>query len=330
MLQLNNTTPFAASVALFPDEEGIDTLYVMVKASFNIGPQWTLVEEQEPPVEADIYWGEPESSSLKTASDYHIGKPSSDILMTGLACAPGREMVKNLDVSLSVGRVSKTLRVYGDRQWLDGETSEPVAFETMPMVYEKSFGGIHLVDGEIESAEMRNPLGCGYAGRRTMAEMNGVPLPNLEDPQHLICKYSDTPPPACFGVIAPSWLPRVEFAGTYDEIWQANRAPYLPEDFDSRFFNMAHPDLVYPEYLQGGELVSISGMHPSGKLSFELPTLSLVSRFIINDLVDSEALNLETIILEPNLLQLSMVWRARYRCDKKALKIREIRVGLKH
>ena len=206
MLQLNNKTPFAASMALFPDEEGIDTLYVMVKASFNIGPQWTLLDEQMPPVAADIYWGEPESSSLKIASDYHIGKPSSDIIMTGLACAPDRKMVKNLDVNLTVGQVSKTVRVYGDRQWIDGQASEPVAFETLPMVFEKCFGGVHLVDGEVDSAEMRNPLGCGYAGKRTMAEMNGVPLPNLEDPQNLITRHTDTPPPH---VLVLSHLPGI-------------------------------------------------------------------------------------------------------------------------
>lgn len=330
MLQLNNKTPFAASMALFPDEEGIDTLYVMVKASFNIGPQWTLLDEQMPPVAADIYWGEPESSSLKIASDYHIGKPSSDIIMTGLACAPDRKMVKNLDVNLTVGQVSKTVRVYGDRQWIDGQASEPVAFETLPMVFEKCFGGVHLVDGEVDSAEMRNPLGCGYAGKRTMAEMNGVPLPNLEDPQNLITRHTDTPPPACFGFIAPSWHPRAEFAGTYDEHWQTHRAPYLPEDFDSRFFNMAHPELVYPGYLQGGESVSISGMHPRGELSFELPKLNLVPQFKQRQHVHSAAFNLETLVLEPNLLQLSMVWRASYRCDKKALNIEEIKVSLQH
>lgn len=330
MLQLNNKTPFSASMVLFPNQDGIDTLYVMVKASFNIGSQWTLLDNQEPPVEADTYWGDPENSSLKLASDYHIGKPSTDIVMTGLACAPDRQMVKNLDVSLSVGQVSKTVRVYGDRQWSNGIKSEPAPFETMPMVYEKAFGGMHLIDGKVDSVEGRNPLGCGFAGKRRAAEMNGVPLPNLEDPQHLINTHSDKPAPACFGFSASAWLPRVKYAGTYDDLWQTQRAPYLPEDFDSRFFNMAHPDLVYPGYMQGGESVLISGMHPNGELKFNLPRLDLISQFKQGDRVDSAAFNLETLILEPNLLQLSMVWRAAYPCDKKALKIEEIIVSLKH
>lgn len=330
MLQLKNKTPFAASFALLPDKTGIDTLYVMAKAGFNIGPQWTLLDKQPPPVEADIYRGDPQTTSLKYASDYHIGKPATDIIMSGLACAADRQEVKALDVSLSVGRVNKTIRVFGDRYWTDGRISHPVPFQTMPMVYEKAFGGAHLVDGEVDSAEQRNPLGCGYAGNRTPAQMNGVPLPNLEDPRALIRQHSDTPAPACFGFIAPAWQPRAQYAGTYDEAWQTGRAPFLPQDFDSRFFNMAHPDLVYPGYLEGGEPVSIAGMHPVGELNFDLPRLKLVSQFKMGGQNSSVNFNLETLILEPNLLQLSMVWRAAYPCDKKVLKIEEIIVSLRN
>ncbi len=328
MFQLNNKTPFAASLALFPNQDCIDTLYVIARASFNIGPQWTLTDEQLPPVEADIFWGEPENSSLKYASDYHIGKPNSDIIMTGLACAPDKRSIKKLDVSLSVGAVSKTVRVFGDRHWVEGRASGPLPFQTMPMVYEKAFGGLHLIDGEIDSADERNPLGCGYAGKRSARDMNGVPLPNLEDPARLINHPKDAPAPACFGYCAPAWHPRANFAGTYDEQWQTQRAPYLPEDFDSRFFNMAHPDLIYPGYLQGGEAVSISGMHPKGDLGFELPRIKLISKFKVADQVDSEAFKLETLHIEPNHLQLGIVWRASYPCDKKALKIEEIKISL--
>ena len=317
-------------MALFPNPQCVDTMYVMVKATFNIGSKWTLIDEQIPPVEADIYWGEPESSSIKYASDYHTGKPSTDIIMTGLACAQDQQKVKQLDVSLSVGKVSKNIRVFGDRQWVDGRISDPVPFHTMPLVYEKSFGGMHLVDGEIDSAEERNPLGCGFAGNRSINQMNGVPLPNLEDPGNLIARHSQTPAPACFGYCSPAWKPRVSFVGTYDQAWQTQRAPYLPEDFDSRFFNMAHPDLVYPGYLQGGEHVSIKGMHPKGELNFELPKINLLSQFKLKDNIDTAAFKLETLHLEPNLLQLSMIWRAAYPCDKKALKIEEIKVSLSH
>lgn len=330
MLQLNNKTPFAASLALLADQFGVDTLYVIVKASFNIGPNWTLMSTQSPPVESDIYWGEPESSSIRYASDYHIGKPSSDIIMNGLACAPDRQPVRSLDVSLSVGQVAKKVRVYGDRQWRDGYLSDPAPFETMPMVYERAFGGIHLVDGDVKSSEMRNPLGCGYAGERSRTEMNGVPLPNLEDPDNLIEQPDDAPNPACFGCSSPGWQPRVNYSGTYDEMWQTQRAPFLPLDFDSRFFNTAHADLIYPGYLHGGEAVSISGMHPGGEINFELPSVSLSSEFKLENKVFTETFNLETVIIEPNLLQLGLQWRAAHPCGKKALDVEEVKIRMVH
>ena len=200
----------------------------------------------------------------------------------------------------------------------------------MPMVYEKAFGGVHLVDGRIESAEMRNPVGYGYAGQRGVGEMNGVPLPNLEDPRYLIRDVSDCPAPACFGFSAPAWMPRAAHAGSYDEAWQQQRAPYLPQDFDSRFLNMAHPELVCTGYLQGGEPVSISGMHPDGEISFELPRVALVSELHADSRIERLDFNLETVLLEPNQYRLSMLWKAAFACDKNAHKIRQIDVGLRH
>ena len=120
MLQLHNTTPFAASMALFPNEDAIDTLYLIVKATFDISRDLTLSDEQAKPIDADVYWTEAGKSSVKYASDMHIGKPSTDIIMLGHACAPNKQEVTQLDVALSVGAVSKTVRVYGDRQWKDG------------------------------------------------------------------------------------------------------------------------------------------------------------------------------------------------------------------
>src|SRR5690625_5122099 len=108
--------------------------------------------------------------------------------------------------------------------------------------------------------------------------MEGQLLPNLEDPANLIQSVDDCPEPACFGFRAPNWQPRAGFAGTYDQHWQERRAPYLPDDYNSRFCNAAHPDLIYPGYLQGGEPVEITNMHPEGKLKFTLPYLKLVAR----------------------------------------------------
>ncbi len=328
MLQLHNSTPFAANMALFPDEEAVDTLYLIVRATFNIGKQWTLADQQLPPIEGDEYWGDPGESSLKYASDYHIGKTSSDIIMLGNAIAPDEKAVSQLDVALAVGEVHKEIRVFGDREWQGGRITPTQPFKTMPMVYERAFGGTHLVDGVIAAVEERNPVGCGFAGQRKVEEMDGVSLPNLETPGDLITHFNQQPAPACFGVSAAHWLPRSRYAGTYDDAWQTGRAPYLPHDFDKRFFSMAHPDLVYPGFLKGGEPVSITHMHPGGTLNFEVPYIKLNSDVTVAGNVVQPQFNLETLIIEPNQLKLSMAWRAAMPCDKQALKISDIKIGM--
>jgi hypothetical protein len=137
------------------------------------------------------------------------------------------------------------------------------------------------------------------------------------------------PMPACFGASAPFWQPRAGYAGTYDEQWKTGRAPYLPEDFDKRFCNAAHPDLMYPGYMQGGEPVQISHMHPKGILKFDVPRVGLSTRITLAGSDATPDFNLETLVLEPNQLRMSLVWRAALPCDKRALKISDVRIALR-
>jgi len=328
MLQLHNNTPFAANTALLPNEDGIDTLYIVVKATFTIGEQWTLADTQPPPAEADEYWGEPENSSIQYTSDYHTGKSNSDIIMLGHAFSPDKKEIRQMDVSLTVGQVHKTIRVFGDRQWQNGRITPPQPFRTMAMTYEKAYGGTHIVDGQIIATEERNPVGCGFSGQRKPEEMNGLPLPNLEDPNDLINAPTQQPTPACFAASAPHWSPRSGFAGTYDKNWKTRRIPYIPTDFDRRFFNMAHTDLIYPGFLQGGEPVEITHMHPHEHLlKFTVPVVKLRSTIIVAGSSQSPEFNLETLTIEPNRLTLGMVWRAAMPCNKTSLKISDITIN---
>jgi hypothetical protein len=328
MLQLENKTPFAARLLFTPNEHGVDTGYLIVRATFRIGKKWTLLPEQPDPVEADMHYGEPEFTSIEYASDLHIGKPATDIVMNGSAFSPYGKPVSQMDVSLRVGGLSKTVRVFGNRQWLEGGMSAPEPFRSMPLVYEKAFGGVDIVDGEVLAAEQRNPIGMGFRGERANTDMIGQVLPNLEDPRSLIRTPADTPIPAGFGFLSPGWEPRMNYVGTYDKAWQTQRAPFLPHDFDKRFLNMAHPDLIFPGYLTGGEEVVINGMHPDGDIQFQLPTVLMQSTFQLADKSVKAGLNLETVLIEPNQMLLSMVWRSSIPCDKRLLKLNKVTVSL--
>ena len=334
MLQLKNRSPFAAAINVFPNEQGIDHLYVVIKATFLIKDTVEIAAEQVPVVMADAYWGEPGSSSLKSASECHLSKPGTDIVMVGAACAPDRRPVRALDVMLSVANKSKVARVIGDRVWESGVMgltySDPVPFESMPLVYERAYGGTHDVHGnqQLLLSEGKNPVGRGFLGRRSAGECRGTPLPNIEDPGKMISSPGDQAPPVGFGPIAAAWEPRRFYAGTYDEAWQKKQAPYLPLDFNSRFFQVAHPDLICDTFLQGGEPVAITHMSERGPLHFHLPVCEMALQVRVAGKTQTPPLNLETVLLEPNLHRFSLTWRAALPCDKKALKVEQVDVAL--
>ena len=39
-----------------------------------------------------------------------------------------------------------------------------------------------------------------------------------------------------FGPVGRSWQPRIRWAGTYDQKWMDEKFPFLPEDFDERYY----------------------------------------------------------------------------------------------
>ena len=332
MLQLLNKTPFAPAICLFPNKDGIDTLFIVVRATFEIGEVLRIAKNQLPPQQQDEYWGEPAKSSVKYVSDYHIGKPSTDVCLVGHAWAPAGQAVTDLYVYLLVAEQQKALRVFGNRLWQNGQISAPEPFQTMPLVYEYAFGGTHELKSEAGETnillEERNPVGRGFRGERNAQELEGFPLPNIEDPENLIQTPDDTPPPAGFGFLAPTWLPRREYAGTYDEQWQKTRAPYLPDDFKPRYFNSAHPSLVFDRYLQGGEPIKLRNASINGEMDFHIPACKFSNRVRVANRTEEPPLNLETVLIEPDDNRLSLVWRAALPCDKETLNIHEVEVNL--
>lgn len=335
MLQLKNHSPFKAAIAVFPNEHGVDSLYLTIKGTFALGRTVTMASEQLPVRLTDEFWGEPGRSSLKYAAEVHLTKPATDIIVIGTARATDGKPVTSLDVTVQADSVRRTIKVFGDRKWCRYEDqwriSPPASFVSMPIVYERAFGGVHedVRDRSKTTFEPRNPVGRGFQGGRSPAEIDGQPLPNLEDPALLISKPEDHPSPVCFGFIASSWEPRKSFAGTYDERWQRQRAPYIPEDFQKSYFNAAHPDLVCSGYLRGGEPVTLTNMSVGSPLTFNLPRIEFDVAVQIDKRTETPAMNLETVLIEPDEMRLSLLWRGEVECDKSALKISQVDVALK-
>jgi hypothetical protein len=139
--------------------------------------------------------------------------------------------------------------------------------------------------------------------------------------------WSDTPPPVGFGVVGRNWLPRVKFAGTYDECWLNERFPFLPEDFDPQYFLAAPADQQVP-FLLGGEVVRCINMTPTGTFAVRVPRFELPIRFRFRDRDLPATPKLDTLIVEPDQGRFLAVWRASAPLGRKPNALREVIVGL--
>jgi hypothetical protein len=259
-----------------------------------------------------------------------LGKVGTDVVLTGHAYAQ-RYGDPYVDVSLSVGRLKKTVRVFGDRWWERSlgiyRASKAIPFRRIPLVYERAFGGVDRShsDQKRHEWEMRNPVGVGFRAKRSKLPLKGARLPNIEDPNDLISRPRDRPEPAGFGFIAPSWKPRTEYQGTYDANWQRKRMPLLPEDFDDRFNNAASHDLIADGYFVGGELVQVRNATPSGVLRFRIPCIMLESSLLIDAEICRIDMQLDTVVIDTDLSRFILTWRGTQNVHKSIENIRWIR-----
>src|SRR5437879_6116246 len=152
--------------------------------------------------------------------------------------------------------------------------------------------------------------------------------PNLLDPKTPQERLGDEATPACFAPSAGAWLPRREFAGTYDAAWQRSRAPYLPDDFDPRFLQCATGELCFERFLQGTEPVRISGMTPEGPIEFAVPTVRPQIEVIVAGSPATPRAELETLWIEPDENRPGMTWLAELGCAGKVLRVEKVTISL--
>jgi hypothetical protein len=336
MWMLHNRTPFAGERAWVRDKDGTEVWLTAIKGTFLIAPDGSTrpADEQVPVTLAPLYRGEPDKSSLLADTDLNHTKTATDVLLHGHAYAPDGKRATAVDVTLKVARVHKTLRVFGDRVWEKGvlglHMSAPEPFTKMPILYERAYGGADLRSENPRERgwEPRNLVGVGFAMRAE--DLIGKPVANVEDPAGLINTWRSHPRPAGFGPVPGHWEPRRRFGGTYDEAWRENRLPLLPDDFDVRFYQCAPEDQQVPGFLRGGEPVELVNLTPGGLLRFALPrvTLGFVTSFGGDDFVHHRPV-LHTVLIEPDVPRVVMVWHTHLPCHHKVLKLLDTTVVVK-
>jgi hypothetical protein len=195
----------------------------------------------------------------------------------------------------------------------------PAPFTSMPLTYERAYGGWDRTseDPSAHRMESLNPVGTGFAIREAGAMR--VRLPNVEHPDRLISSWKHRPAPAGFGVIASYWSPRRELAGTYDKAWQEERFPLWAADYDDRFNQCAPVDQQVAGYLRGGEAVELVNVTPEGHLGFTLPKVHFAFTTSFGRKRVEHRAKLHTVIIEPDDRRLVLVWLTSLECDERTV-----------
>lgn len=315
-MQTINLSPFPHHTGVVVDTKGDEILLVVVKATFVVEKgHLRIAEKQRPVVAADRYHADPATSSLLAAADLAPVKPAADVVLTGHAYAMS-DGDREVEVTLKAGTIDKRVRVFGDRNWekrtVGGyRLSDPGAVHGVPLVWERAFGGTDRSDPDRPTSEARNPVGVGFRGPGAKAHEDPVAVANLENPERPLRSPEDRPDPIGFGFVAPSWQPRVGLAGTYDDRWERERAPLLPLDFSTSFFQTAPADQIIAEGLPDGMPVEVTHASPGGKLAFELPTVTpLVAAKFLEERLEFP-LRRDTLVIDGDRESIEITWRGR-------------------
>ena len=273
-------------------------------------------------------------------SDLVRFKPRCDVLFNAHAHSPTGNPVTEMQVGWQVGALQKQLKVIGPRLWRKRlgmlGFSRPEPFVKLPLHFGLAFGGTRTYEtgsGDkketLAEALITNPSGIGWAGKNTKDQIDGQSAPSLEAIDAPIKKPDGKYTPAAFSAIGRHWAPRKDYAGTYDETWQRDVFPFLPEDFDERFHQCA-PEDQQMDYPKGGEPVVLTHMMAGRpEVRFALPRLNHMKvRVLRTDYSTEEpAAVVDTLYFEPDEERFSVVWRASVPIRRRIQEFDTVAVG---
>jgi uncharacterized protein YjbI with pentapeptide repeats len=227
--------------------------------------------------------------------------PNAGVVLTGHACAPGRQPVQSMTVRLALFRetrvLDKSLQVTGDRAH---PTMSPQPFLKVPLVYERAHGGPGILD---------NPVGTGQG--------QASRLPNI------VVTSTQHGSPA-FGPISRHWPVRARFLAAFDANELAQPVAVIPQGFDWKYFQAAPRDQQL-DTLHGDEWVVLDGLHPDLlRLQSRLPFVKARARwhtFTPSGVSPARTLDLsaDTLVIDADKQVCSLIWRGYFVLESAAL-----------
>ncbi|NML16534.1 DUF2169 family type VI secretion system accessory protein [Azohydromonas caseinilytica] len=337
-MELLNATRMVAGYTMGLEPSGRELLVVVVKGTFVLpkpGEAVRLHDTQLPLVMADTFSGEPGFSAPVQEVDFAPRKPACDVLLNGSAYAPGGRPVARVPVGLRVGTMHKHFEVVGDRVWearlAEVRPSAPKPFVRQPISYDVAFGGAdrESEDPAEHDAYLPNPVGRGWRKHLKNAWVDGRPLPSTEAPGEPVTWPAGRYRPMAFGPLGRGWPARARYAGTYDDHWLAEVFPFLPADFDERYYQAAPADQQLPVPKAPLD-VTLVNLTPDGLRSFVLPHFEApVHVFPRRGAREDLTATLDTLVFEPDQERFTMSWRVARPLRKNMFELAQVMVGKK-
>ena len=318
-MEIYNQTRTVCEFTMGMDKAGREYLSLVVKGTYDFPDdergELRPSPTQRPLVMADEFTGEPGYSATLWESDFAFRKPACDVVLQGCAYNPNSRPAERVRVGLRIGGWSKALDVVGDRTWQVAgpaiASTKPRPFVRQPFGYDTAFGGVDRLDPKVEHppAYRPNPVGTGWAQLRNQSRLSGLALPNTQAVGEAVTSPYGRYRPMALGPYGRGWPGRIEYGGTYDQHWQDHVFPFLPADFDDRYFQTAPPDQQIP-YPQPGAEVVLVNLTPRGRAAFRLPDCRLpITVFRRHETALERTVLPDTLLFDTEARQLSLVWR---------------------
>ncbi|HCT3785897.1 TPA: DUF2169 domain-containing protein [Proteus mirabilis] len=330
---INNAKHTVAKATVMIDKAGFEYLVVVIKATYHISENNQLprpIIPSQPLVYSDIYYGEVGKSAPIYDADFVLKKQKCDVIFNAKAFAPHKKPISQLIISVQVGDMIKKIAVFGQRNWCnEGGLYKPGVAEPFTEVslhYGVAFGGKYYYKDEQISHSI-NPLGIGYFLSRKPNNKE-IKMPQLECIDEQINTPESQINPIALSVLPRHYGERVKYAGTFDEKWRNETAPFLPRDFDERYFQSAPADQQI-DFPIGNEVIVLNNIHPlRSKINFKLPRLNNIPvRFYQRQ---GEVVlftpSVDTLYFEPEKDFFSVTWRCQLPIQN-ILDIEQILIG---
>ncbi|KMK65249.1 DUF2169 domain-containing protein [Puniceibacterium sp. IMCC21224] len=336
-MQVFNRPGFVHQHTIGMDTAGREYFSFVVKGTFAFpersGAVAELAPDQQPLVFADELTGEPGFSATRWETDFAFRKPKCDVVLQGAAYAPGGRKASRVQVGLRVGGWQKIFHVVGHREWrVVGPqvlATDPYPFARQPFGYDTAFGGIDRLnpDDPKPPAYLENPVGRGFASFRNQSKLSGQPLPNTEEVGVPIASPYEAYRPMGFGPIWRGRADRIRYGGTYDQHWEENVFPFLPADFDERYYQQVGADQQIDRPKRSQEVV-ILNLTPSGRETLRLPDPALpLTLFRGWECAFQGLVHPDTLLFDTEARRLSMVWRVQVPMRRMITEFTEAWIG---